>query len=137
MESLTDGFGQLSTTAKEWKPASSRQGNDASSSYSSPVSPQVPTSPSTQHTLSSALHQVSPGRSGWQLEPRTQWSGPSEFVPSWKGEQRTQHQAESPMQQPSWVPQRKSLSKTHEIESVLLNTCFSSRCCIRCGFGAY
>ena len=104
MDSLTDGFGQLSTNAKEWKPAAARTfGTTSSATSASQLSPLPTTSPVPQRPVSSVLHQTPPGRgggSGWQLEPREQWRSPTEFVPnSWNPAQTP-----NSMSSPEWNP---------------------------------
>lgn len=88
MDELTDSLGQLSTTAKEWKP---HQQSNAAPSY--------PTSPKTQRPVSSVLQVSPPGRtvttrdptaSGWQAGAEWKPATPKEFVPSWKAQQQQQ-----------------------------------------------
>jgi hypothetical protein len=122
MDELTDSYGRLSTTAKEWKPppsassASSMRQSSSTSTTSNSYNTATPQSPSpiSPRPVSSVLHQSPPGRNtpamstgnpaSWQLEPRNNEWVPSagatnkDFVPgtSWNSAPL------APLQQVSW-----------------------------------
>lgn len=88
MDELSDALGQLSTSAKEWKPASSQATtNNAATTNSNGAASESPySSPKTQRVLSSALKLSPPGRTVTTREPPRDWTlaSPKEFVPSSK-----------------------------------------------------
>lgn len=133
MDELSEGFGQLSTTAKEWKPSSSSStmsdrtsllpsfGSDRTSSIGSsagqnatPLSPLPPKSPMR---LPSALQHTPPGRSAmgsWQPQQMQQQQHLTS--PSWRSSpQQTLQQSPSfgnAMASPSaasWNPPQQQL----------------------------
>jgi len=90
MDELSDSLGQLSTSAKEWKP--SNQQTTTSNAVMAPTSPTLsyPSSPKTQRPVSSVLQHSPPGRKvtirdtirDWQ--PSAEWqqpASPKEFMP--------------------------------------------------------
>jgi hypothetical protein len=62
MDELTSSYGQLSTTAKEWKPLRQSPSTSTSSSVNNATS-LSPSTPINQRPVSSVLHQSPPGKS--------------------------------------------------------------------------
>lgn len=115
-----DSFGQLSTTAKEWKPASVKSASDRQSSFASdrssygssggeapsfgsaPLPPPVPLSPVPQHSpIRSGLLHSPPGRTAWQQQQggSGEFSNPYAGASKWVGSPQQQQQQQQP---PPW-----------------------------------
>lgn len=81
MDELTNSYGQLSTTAKEWKPVRQSSFTSTSSSVNNATS-LLPSTPISQRPVSSVLHQSPPGRSPGVLRQSSLPVGETDHVQS-------------------------------------------------------
>mmetsp|Transcript_3764 Transcript_3764/g.5541 ORF Transcript_3764/g.5541 Transcript_3764/m.5541 type:complete len:150 (-) Transcript_3764:1575-2024(-) len=121
MDGLSDSFGQLSTDAREWRPAGQtsfgRQNSSSSilsNSRNASVMPLSPT-PSTPTHSQSVLQHTPPGRGGvigagaWKPSPvvgqttpgaATGWNAAPPGIPQWPAQNEQQQQPQQQQPQP-------------------------------------